>query len=93
VLAQSSRQFPGPQTATVELLLLLSSGEEETRPSTLTTTQHKKTDKTKTLKATVVDEAQAVGIQQMAAWKRLDERIHNLLTRTHLQEIPIFSII
>lgn len=28
----------------------------------------------------------------MAAWKRLDERIHNLLTRTHLQKIPILSI-
>ncbi len=51
VLAQSSRQFPGPQTATVELLLLLSSDEEETRPSTLTTTQHKKTDKTKNPKS------------------------------------------
>ncbi len=51
VLAQSSRQFPGPQTATVELLLLLSSDEEETQPSTLTTTQHKKTDKTKNPKS------------------------------------------
>ncbi len=51
LLARSSPQFPGPQTATVELLLLLSSGEEETRPSTLTTTQHRKTDKTKNPKS------------------------------------------